>query len=74
MQSLKNNKGQILVEYVLLMVIAVGCATLLTKQLISRGSDEGHIIKMWNKVIVIIGNDVPDCANQTDFSRPNCPP
>lgn len=74
MRQLRNNKGQILVEYLLLMVIAVGCATILTKALISRGANEGHIIKMWNKAIVIIGNDIPDCAKQTDFSKPNCPP
>lgn len=70
----KNNKGQILVEYLLLMVIAIACATILTKKLISRGSNPGYIIQMWNKVIVIIGNDLPDCANQTDFSKANCPP
>ena len=72
--KLKNNKGQILVEYLLLMVIAIACATILTQKLISRGSSPGYVIKMWNKVILTIGNDLPDCANQTDFSKPNCPP
>jgi len=69
-----NNKGQILVEYLLLMVIAVACATLLTKSLIGRGdSSTGMIIKAWNGILKNISNDLPDCENQTDFSTPNCP-
>ena len=58
----KNNKGQILVEYLLLMVIAVGCATLLTKSLIGRGdSNQGMIIKAWDGILKNIANDIPDC-------------
>ncbi|OFZ31336.1 MAG: hypothetical protein A2622_01745 [Bdellovibrionales bacterium RIFCSPHIGHO2_01_FULL_40_29] len=77
MSNFRNNKGQILVEYLLLMVIAITCATILTKQLIGRGSDasnQGHIIRVWDRIIKTIGNDVPDCANQTDFNNANCPP
>lgn len=72
---LKNNRGQILVEYMLLMVIAVGIATFLTKAFIGRGEDanRGMIIKQWDKIITILGNDLPDCAKQTDFGTANCP-
>lgn len=70
-----NNKGQILVEYLLLMVIAIACATLITKQLVSRDANKtGILIKQWDKIIHTIGNDVPDCAKQKDFSTANCPP
>lgn len=66
--------GQILVEYLLLMVIAVACAALLIKGLVGRGDDgqRGVIIKQWHKVIQIIGNDLPDCSKQSNFSKPNC--
>lgn len=71
-----NRKGQILVEYLLLMVIAVGCATILIKGLINRGDSPGIIIKQWDRIISTIGNDIPDCAKQTNFSDAGakCPP
>ena len=72
---LKNRRGQILVEYLLLLVIAVGLATLLTKKLIGRGDSPGIIINQWDKILKVIGNDLPDCAKQTNFSqKANCPP
>jgi uncharacterized protein (UPF0333 family) len=74
MKSLSNQRGQILVEYLLLMVIAIGCATLLTKQLVSRNSDSpGIIIKAWNGIISTISKDLPDCTRQTTFIESNCP-
>ena len=71
-----NSKGQILVEYLLLMVIAVGFATLLIKGLINRGDSPGIIIKQWDRIINTIGNDIPDCAKQKNFSDSGtkCPP
>lgn len=70
----KNKKGQILVEYLLLMVVAVGLSTLLTKAMISRkDGSSGMIIKAWDKIIKSIGNDLPDCSKQTTFTAPNCP-
>lgn len=71
---LKSKKGQILVEYLLLMVIVIGCATLLTKSLVNRSdTNPGMIIKAWDGIIKSLSNDLPDCENQTDFSTPNCP-
>lgn len=70
---LKNNKGQILVEYLLLMVIAVVCATLLIKGLVGRSdSNQGIIIKQWNRVLITLGKDLPTCEKQTDYSTPKC--
>ena len=63
----KNKSGQVLVEYLLLMVIAVGCASLLTKQLVSRDAGKpGIITGAWQKILNNIGEDLPDCA------KPNC--
>jgi hypothetical protein len=73
---LSNRRGQILVEYILLMVISVSCAALLTKALVGRGDDgqRGIVIKQWDKILKVIGNDLPDCSNQADFGKPSCPP
>lgn len=63
-----------MVEYLLLMVIAIGLATLLTKKLIDRSEgSQGMIIRAWDGILKNISNDLPDCENQTDLSTPNCP-
>lgn len=65
----KNRTGQVLVEYLLLMVMAIGCAAILTKGLINRNANQpGIIINAWNKILVNIGRDVPDCV------KPDCGP
>ncbi len=77
MKRIRNNSGQILVEYILLLLIAVSSAMILTTALVGRRSnvdDSGIIIKSWHNIIKAIGNDLPDCPNQRDFSAPNCPP
>ncbi len=74
-QRLQKNSGQIIIEYILLMALVVSLAAALTKGLVGRadsGSGQGVIIKTWNSIIKAIGNDLPDCPNQTDYSKPNC--
>jgi hypothetical protein len=76
MKNLRNQSGQILVEYILLLLIAVSCAMILTTSLVGRRTDvenSGILIKSWHKIITVIGNDLPDCSLQTDFSSANCP-
>lgn len=75
-KNLNNQSGQILVEYILLLLIAVSSAMILTKGLVGRRSDDGSggiLITSWHKIITTIGNDLPDCPGQTNFSSPNCP-
>ncbi|MFN3453383.1 MAG: hypothetical protein ACK41T_00385 [Pseudobdellovibrio sp.] len=77
MKSKLNSKGQVLIEYILMMVFVVTIAAVLTKSLVGRTSDvanQGMIIKSWNRMIKAIGNDLPDCPNQKDYNSPNCPP
>ena len=72
---LQKNSGQIIIEYILLMAVVVSIAAALTKGLVGRadsGSGQGAIIKTWNSIIKAIGNDLPDCPNQTDFTKSNC--
>lgn len=76
-KSLSNQSGQILVEYILLLLIAVSVAMILTTALVGRRTDvesSGAIIKAWHKIISAIGNDLPDCPNQKDYNTANCPP
>lgn len=68
-----NQKGQVLVEYMLLLLISVSLATLLVTKLISRkDGSEGIIINSWNKMLKTLGNDLPDCSKQTNFNSAKC--
>lgn len=50
-----------MVEYVLLLVVAVGLAAMLTKNLVSRDQDDGGILTVkWNAILQTIGDDYPD--------------
>ena len=56
-----NKKGQVVVEYVLLLVIAVTISAFLVSQLASRNSDEpGIIVSKWHQILSVIGDDRPD--------------
>lgn len=60
-KSQNNNRGQVVVEYVLLLVIAVAVAALITKELVRRDPDSpGVLIKKWDDILKEIGNDLPD--------------
>lgn len=60
-QKRKLQNGQIVFEYVLLLVISVAAATLLTKLLVSRNADNGGVItNAWAKNIDAIGADIID--------------
>ena len=59
----KNQKGQILLEYILLIVIVVAIAQTLMSGLIRRSSnkeDQGAIIKAWIEVSEVIAEDYAD--------------
>lgn len=50
-----------MVEYVLLLVIAVGIAALLTSRLVSRNADNpGILVAKWHSILQVVGDDVPD--------------
>lgn len=65
----KNRRGQLIVEYVLLLAMAAVVSGIIVSKLASRSPDEpGAIITGWTKVIQAIGVDkVDDCL------RPSCP-
>lgn len=64
--------GQIIVEYVLLLAIAVMIAVAITKTLIGRDpGSEGFVIKLWQTLIDQIGEDQADdiTIKKTDQTR-----
>lgn len=61
---LRNKRGQVVVEYVLLLVIAVAMAALITRELVSRDEDSpGILVQKWDAILKTIGEDLPDKAN-----------
>lgn len=73
---MRNNRGQVIVEYLLIMVLMVAIAATLTSRLVGRSDDsekQGVIVRGWGRMIKAIGNDLPDCAKQTSYDSANCP-
>lgn len=63
-----KQKGQALVEYVLLMAIAVSIALLIVTRLVRVNSDapenSGSLIQKWQCLQELIAKDQPDKSNQ----------
>ena len=58
---LDGSRGQIVVEYVLLLVVGVGVAAFITSQMVSRNPESpGFLIKKWSEIVQAIGNDFSD--------------
>jgi hypothetical protein len=56
----KNQSGQVVLEYVLILIVAASIAALLTKGLVSReGDNPGVIMSKWNEILKMIGQDEP---------------
>lgn len=75
LKQIYSRSGQVVVEYLLIMSLVVAIAATLTKVLVGRGegSSQGLMIKSWSRMIKVIGNDLPDCPKQSNFSEPTCP-
>ena len=59
--SFYSQRGQIVVEYVLLLVIGVSVAMLITSKMVSRNSESpGFLVKKWYEIIKAIGQDTTD--------------
>lgn len=61
---LRSQSGQIVIEYILLLVIAVAISAILVRGLANRTEgSEGLIVERWKMIQQEIGNDLPDrCA------------
>lgn len=60
-RSRLGENGQIVIEYVLLLVVAVTLATLITRMMVGREQgNEGFVIRAWQTLITQIGADHAD--------------
>ena len=57
---IKGNKGQLIVEYILLLFVVVWVVTFMTKSLIGRGEDKGIITTKWIQILTVVGKDIGD--------------
>ena len=58
---LRQNRGQLIVEYILLIFIVVSICTILTRTLVGRGDDQaGLVIVKWSQLLQMVGSDVGD--------------
>ncbi len=57
---LKNQDGQVIVEYVLLLIALISIAFIITGGLIGTGGEPGFIVKTWSGVIKTIAQDLPE--------------
>ena len=57
----RNERGQIVFEYVLLLVIGVSIAILITSTMVSRNPESpGFVVRKWFEIISTIGKDYAD--------------
>lgn len=56
-----GERGQIAIEYVLILFVAVIIAVILSKELVSRDpNDPGKIVSAWVNILQTIGKDLAD--------------
>lgn len=66
-----GQRGQVVVEYILLLIIGVGVATLITSQMVSRNPESlGFLIKKWVSILQTIGKDTPDDLSPPGGTNP----
>jgi len=57
----RRQSGQIIIEYLLLMLVTIGIAALFVRILVSRNPDEpGALFRRWDAVNQQIGKDDPE--------------
>lgn len=57
--KLRHDSGQIILEYILLLVISVSVATYLTKKLVGKDpEDAGIVTSAWSQINSAIGADI----------------
>ena len=55
-----RERGQVVVEYVLLLVILVSIATALVRGLVGQGGNSGSVIVAWVGIMREIAKDMPE--------------
>lgn len=57
-----RTRGQVVVEYVLLLIVAVIIVGALIAGLVSRDGEPGLLVKAWQSILTAIGSDTTDEA------------
>lgn len=64
MRVVRSRRGQVVVEYTLLLVVGVAVAFLISSVMVSRAADSpGFLIVKWYQIIQSIGADEIDSIN-----------
>ena len=59
--TVRSQAGQVVVEYVLLLIVSVSLAFLITKLMVGRDpGNPGFVIKTWQGIVEEIGKDRAD--------------
>lgn len=67
----RGQSGQIVVEYILLLVVGVGVATIITSQMVSRNPNRpGFLIVKWLDIIKTVGADTSDDLSSSATQNP----
>jgi hypothetical protein len=56
----KNQRGQVVVEYVLLLIVLIAVAAALMKGLVGTQDNKGAVLKTWSGLLTTIAEDIPD--------------
>ncbi len=74
--SFNNARGQVVVEYVLLLTLSVAFAALLVNLFVSRSEDNpGVLVQKWKELQEEVGKDLPDkCSNKGGAASCSNPP
>ena len=57
----RRQRGQIVVEYVLLLVVGVSMAILITRAMVWRSEESpGFLIAKWRQILELVGADFAD--------------
>lgn len=62
----RGRRGQVVLEYILLLIISVTMAFIITRLMVGRDEgNAGFVIVTWQRLLTEIGQDRPD-ATRTD--------
>lgn len=56
-----TQRGQVIIEYILLLLVALGLATMIMKSVVSRNPEEpGFLMKRWHEMLKQVAADDPN--------------
>lgn len=69
----RHQRGQIVIEYILLLIITVAIGAILVRGLANRSEGEtGLVVDKWRSIQEEIGKDLPDRCAEGSSGASNC--